>query len=246
MRLLVRKKKQGNARLFHYSARHKPKTCSPSQPLFRRKGIQAGEDAAENRGRRRGLVARAGSKCPCVPVAVRARCWFCFFGGVCFGCFLVGLALLLCGVALGAWCCPCVLRGVGLPVVVCVFGSVVAGAWLRVGVVVVGVRSAFSFFAVRCPLVGCVVVVASVAVCWRSSWLLRCGVVRVAVPVGAVCGVACGAFPVGVVGVVVGVGGAACFWSSRLRLLARWLWLAGFFLRERLPSGSWDRSEMPK
>lgn len=153
-----------------------------------------------------------------------------FFGGVSCVCwwFFFGLALLLCGVALGAWWCCRVLRGGGLPVAFGLFGAGVAGAGLWFCVVVFGFGFAFSFFACGCALVGCFGVVAAGAVCRRALGLLRRAVVCVAVSVGAFCGVAGWSVPVGLGGSACGSFVALACWA-RLSLLL--LLPAGFGLR---------------
>lgn len=161
-RLRYRNSNKGNARRFHYSARHKAIQSSPPQPLFRRKVIQADEDAAENRGRTAGLVACAGYQWPCVPGASgggRAAVFFFFVWGcllwllllwafaaalrlgfgclVVRGCFALALAVR-CGLfaAGGRRSSLAALRLWALRLPCCVFGLRLwarAGAWLWLG-----------------------------------------------------------------------------------------------------------------
>lgn len=161
-RLRYRNAGEGNARRFHYSARHKPIQSSPPQPLFRRLVCDGDEDAAENRGRTAGLVARAGDQWPCVPGASGAGglpFFFLFVWGcllwllllwafaaalrLCFGC-LVGrgcfaLALAVrCGLfaAGGLRSSLAALRLWALRLRSCAFGLRLwarAGAWLWLG-----------------------------------------------------------------------------------------------------------------
>lgn len=141
----------------------------------------------------------------------------CSVGGVCLGWwFLSWLALLFCGVVVGAWSPSCFVRWFFVPVGFGVFGSFVACAWLRFGVLVVGFRGSVSFVARWCSLVGCAVGVASRWFC-RSARLGVFGL-GVAVPFGFACGLACGLVPVVVGGVLVGSCGAfprlVGFWLS--------------------------------
>lgn len=235
-RLCCRNAGEGNARVFHYSARHKPIQSSSPQPLFRRLVCDGGEDADENRGRRRGLWRARHGGVRASPLLCGAgagcRCFFSSFGGVRFGCFLFGLSLLLCGLALGAWSSAGALRWRGLSASGFLLGAGVARPGLRLGFFFFGFRASLSGFGFGGAL-GLGFGLASAGWLRRRASRLCCLLcLGFAFSVGAFFGVAGGGFPFALAGFAFGAGGSGAggAWLCALILLLLF-GLAGFCWR---------------